>query len=114
MRSDMPVNPPNFYGVTKCFGEALGRCFSHQGLSTLAIRIGAIRRQEDVDPQRPQSKRHAGEGWISERDLVQLFRCCIDVKDVDFAIVHAQSGQKSPQLDSSHTREIVGYDPEDR
>ena len=102
-RSDMPVNPPNFYGVTKCFGEALGRCFAHQGLSSLAIRIGAIRRQEDVDRHRKDS----------QRDLVQLFQRCIDVEGVDFAIVHGQSGQHKPQLDISHTRAVVGYKPQD-
>ena len=113
-RWDMPVNPPNFYGVTKCFGEALGRCYAHQELSSLAIRIGAIRRQDDVDPDRPETERREGEGWISQRDLVQLIQRCIDVEGVDFAIVHAQSGQKSPQLDISHTREILGYEPQDR
>ena len=112
-RSDMPVNPPNFYGVTKCFGEALGRCFAHQGLSSLAIRIGAIRRQEDVDRHRKDSERPQGEGWISQRDLVQLFQRCIDVEGVDFAIVHGQSGQHKPQLDISHTRDVVGYEPQD-
>ena len=113
-RSDMPVNPPNLYGVTKCFAEALGRYYAHQQLSSLAIRIGAVRRQEDVDPQRPDSERREGEAWISERDLVQLIQQCIDVEDIDFAIVHAQSGQKRPHLDISHTREILGYEPQDR
>jgi uronate dehydrogenase len=113
-REDMPVNPANFYGVTKCFGEALGRYYSHQMLSSLAIRIGAVRRQQDVDPDRPESERGEGEAWISERDLVQLIQCCIDVEDIDFAIVHAQSGQKKPHLNIAHTQEIVGYEPQDR
>ena len=109
---DMPVNPPNLYGVTKCFGEALGRCFAHQGLSSIAIRIGAIRR--DGDPSlTPGTERGVGEGWISQRDLVLLFQRTIDVEGIDFAIVHGQSGQKNPQLDITHTREILGYEPQD-
>lgn len=35
-----PVRPKNLYGVTKCFGEALGCYFATQeGLSVIAVRI---------------------------------------------------------------------------
>ena len=112
-RSDMPVNPPNFYGVTKCFGEALARCYAHDGLSSVAIRIGAIRLQDNPDLQRPAAERGEGEAWISQRDLAQLFQRSIDAEGVDFAIVHGQSGQKKPYLDISHAREILGYEPQD-
>ncbi len=106
---DMPVNPPNVYGVTKCFGEALGQCFAHDGLSSIAIRIGGIKREGE--PARNQGD--MGQGWISQRDLAQLIGCCIDVEGVDFAIVHGQSRHKTPRLDISHTCEILGYEPQD-
>ena len=106
---DMPVNPPNVYGVTKCFGESLGRCFAYDGLSSIAIRIGGIKR--DSEPARNQGD--MGQGWISQRDLAQLIGCCIDVEGVDFAIVHGQSRHKNPRLDISHTCEILGYEPQD-
>ena len=114
IRWDMPVNPPNLYGVTKCFGEALGRYYANQTLSSIAVRIGAIRRDGDPSLSLPATERGVGEGWVSQRDLVQLFQRCIEAEGVDFAIVHGQSGQKSPQLDISHTREIVGYEPLDK
>ena len=114
VRWDMPVDPPNFYGVSKCFGEALGRCYAHHMLSTLAVRIGAIRRDDDPDLDRPATERGDGESWISQRDLAQLIQRCIDAEGIDFAIVHAQSGQRNPLLDISHTRALLGYDPQDR
>ncbi|MCZ6681417.1 MAG: NAD(P)-dependent oxidoreductase [Candidatus Poribacteria bacterium] len=111
---DMPVNPTNVYGVTKCFGEALGRCYAHHGLSSIAIRIGGIKRQDDPDLNQPVTARSEwSEGWISQRDLAQLIQRCIDVEGIDFAIVHGQSRHKQPRLDISHTCEILGYEPQD-
>ena len=83
-------------------------------MPSVAIRIGAIRRDDDPDLSRPSGDRGDGEGWISQRDLAQLIQRCIDVDEIDFAIVHAQSGQPHPQLDISHTCELLGYEPQDQ
>src|SRR5205823_3551911 len=38
-----PVNPGDLYGVSKCFGEALGRYMAEkEDLSVIALRIGAF------------------------------------------------------------------------
>lgn len=114
VRWDMPVNPTNVYGVTKCFGEALGQCYANNGLSAICIRIGAIKRQDDPNLNQPvENPSDWGEGWISQRDLVQLIQRCIDVEGVDFAIVHGQSRHKRPRLDIAHTCDVLGYEPED-
>src|SRR4029450_951651 len=43
VKTSEPVNPGDLYGVTKCFGEALGRYMAEkEGLSTIALRIGAF------------------------------------------------------------------------
>ena len=43
VKTSEPVNPGDLYGVTKCFGEALGRYMAEQeGLSVIALRIGGF------------------------------------------------------------------------
>src|SRR3712207_7646535 len=49
VKTSEPVNPGDLYGVTKCFGEALGRYMAEkEGLSVIALRIGAFQAPEAV------------------------------------------------------------------
>src|SRR5215212_592593 len=44
-----PVNPGDLYGVTKCFGEAMGRYLAEQeGVSAICLRIGAFQPTENA------------------------------------------------------------------
>jgi NAD(P)-dependent dehydrogenase (short-subunit alcohol dehydrogenase family) len=106
-----PVNPGDLYGVSKCFGEALGRYLAEQeGLSFIGIRIGGYQPDEKI-------VRDAGvrlmDAWVSPRDLQQLFCRCIDADDLKFAIFHGLSDNRFKRLDISNARELVGYAPED-
>ncbi len=63
--------PDTRYGVSKVFGEAVGQLFVEKhGMSVAALRIGSFL-------ERPQIERHLWT-WLSPRDTVALFRCCID------------------------------------
>ena len=43
VKTSEPGNPGDLYGVTKCFGEALGRYMAEQeDLWVIALRIGAF------------------------------------------------------------------------
>ena len=47
VKTSEPVNPGDLYGVTKCFGEAMGRYMAEkEGLSVIALRIGAFQPPE--------------------------------------------------------------------
>ena len=112
VKTSEPVNPGDLYGVSKCFGEAMGRYMAEQeGLSVIALRIGAF--------QPPESARKEKQGlkmldaWVSERDLNQLIEKCIDVENIKFAIFHGLSDNRFKRLDISDARELVGYDPQD-
>jgi UDP-glucose 4-epimerase len=107
-----PVNPGDLYGVSKCFGEALGRYMATQeGLSVIALRIGAF--------QPPSSARDEKMGvemmdmFVSERDLTQLIQRCIDDERLQFAILQGLSDNRFKRLDISDARELVGYAPQD-
>jgi UDP-glucose 4-epimerase len=111
VKTDEPVNPGDLYGVTKCFGEALGRYMAEQeGLSVIALRIGAFQPLEEA---RKQGSLQMMEVFVSERDLNQLIERSIDVENLKFAILHGLSNNRFKRLDLSDTRELVGYEPQD-
>lgn len=109
---DAPVNPGDLYGVSKCFGEALARYMAeHEGVSAIAIRIGAFQKPEWVrNPERIGNM----DAWVSQRDLMQLLIRCIDDESIRFAIVNGLSDNRFNRLDITGARELLGYAPEDR
>lgn len=111
VKTSEPVNPGDLYGVSKCFGEALGRYMAEQeGLSVIALRIGAFQPEE--------AAQHEGgigmlDAWVSQRDLQQLIERCIDDERLHFAIFNGLSDNRFKRLDISDARVIVGYAPQD-
>jgi hypothetical protein len=100
-------------GVSKCFGEALGRYMGEQeGLSTIAIRIGFF---QPYSILKDESITGAGMNcWLSQPDGIQLFERCIDAPlDIKFAIVHGLSRNIFNRMDINSTCELLGYDPQD-
>lgn len=110
VKTSEPVNPGDLYGVSKCFGEALGRYLAVQeGVSVIALRIGAFQPESSA----LKAELSIMDGWVSRRDLLQLMEKCIEVEGVRFAILHALSDNRFKRLDISDARELVGYAPQD-
>lgn len=110
VKTNEPVNPGDLYGVSKCFGEAMGRYMAEQeGLSVIALRIGAF--QPDSTVLKPNLK--ILDAWVSQRDLNQLIQKCVDAESIKFAIFHGLSDNRFKRLDISDARELVGYAPQD-
>ena len=106
---DDVMYPSNVYGATKCWGEALGRVFSHKhGVSCIAVRLGSPRFDQSRDWD--ADRRH---GSISPRDAAQLFGCCVDIEDLPFAIVHGSSRHVKSEMDIAETCRVLGYRPQD-
>lgn len=109
VREDDPINPGNLYGVSKCFGEALGRYAAEQeGLSFIALRIGAF------DPTVTASD--VGRGWTLEEycapgDLIELIKLCVDDERIRFEIFNATSDNRFNRLDVTKARRLLGYKP---
>lgn len=103
--SVMP-RPDSRYGVSKAFGEALGRMYADKyGLRVFNIRIG------NVD-DRPVDRRRLSI-WISPRDLVQLMRIGLEHPDVHFEVVYGVSDNARAWYDNRNAYRL-GYAPDDQ
>ena len=117
---DAPIRPDSLYGVSKIFGEALGRYYSDKfGISVICLRIGACH-----DPDRlfksafsnsrkalyPPEKYLAM--WISRRDIAQLIHRSLEA-DLKFGIFYGTSNNKRRIFDLSSAEEKLGYKPQD-
>lgn len=99
--------PDSRYGVSKVFGEALGRLYADKyGLSVACLRIGTFR-----TPDRPVDARQLLT-WISHRDMVQLVRRCIDHPNYHFVTVYGVSNNLRSRWDNTNVK-FIGYRPED-
>jgi len=105
VRVDDPVWPTSLYGVSKCFGEALGRQMSEAGLSVVALRIGAYNPEGAIIPAK------FANCLLSPADLNQLLERSILAEDVRFAIVNATSDTGANRLDPTPAIELLGYVP---
>ncbi len=111
VKTSEPVNPGDLYGVSKCFGEAMGRYMAEQeGLSVIALRIGAFQPLENAEKESGLAMLDA---FVSWRDLNQLIERSIDVENVRFAVLHGLSNNRFKRLDISDARELLGYEPQD-
>lgn len=109
---DMPVRPCCEYGASKCYGEGLGHYFADKkSISVIAIRIGGVHGHEEGNLHHSPNRLGI---MVSEDDLTQLITRCVEAPDdVRFAIIHGVSNNRIKYLDLSHTRELLGYEPED-
>lgn len=111
VKTNEPVNPGDLYGVSKCFGEALGRYFAEQeGMSVIALRIGAF---QPLNVAAEPDSANLLDAFVSRRDLNQLIVRCVDDRTLQFAIFHGLSNNRYKRLDLSDARALVGYEPRD-
>jgi nucleoside-diphosphate-sugar epimerase len=107
---EMPERPDSLYGVSKAFGEDLGRYYVDEyGLEVICLRIGSF--QPDSAVRERQGDRILST-WLSHRDCVQLVRCGIEA-DVRFGIYYGISGNTRAYWDIQSARQELGYEPED-
>jgi uronate dehydrogenase len=102
---EMPARPDSYYGVSKAFGEDLGRYYVDQfGMSVICLRIGSFQ-------PKPRGERQLST-WISYRDTAQMVWRGIE-SDVRFGIYYGISGNTRAYWDIANARRELGYAPED-
>lgn len=99
--------PDTRYGVSKVFGEALGRLYADKhGLSVACLRIGTFR-----VPDEPAESRQLLT-WVSHRDLAQLVRRCIDHADYHYLVAYGVSNNRRSRWSNAGV-DFLGYRPQD-
>ena len=101
--------PISLYGVTKLFGEDLGRYYAATTpLSVINLRISSCGPVDEAKPGRAQAN------WSSHRDIQQLTVKCIEAPaDLKFDIFWATSDNRKLFRDNAHAKEVLGYVPQD-
>ena len=104
--------PINHYALTKVWAESIGEMYARvHGMSVIVGRPGWVPRHDrdqiDASP------------WdqcccLSPNDAGRLFALTVEVENVKFAIILAQSrGKQFNAMDLTAAREIVGFEPSD-
>jgi nucleoside-diphosphate-sugar epimerase len=108
INKNMPVRPKNFYGVSKCFGEALGAYYAFQeNLSVICLRIGAYEFPSDFSEMNARDL----SAFLHPDDCNQLLDKCIETENLKYEILNAISNNRYKRLDITETIEKVGYKP---
>jgi nucleoside-diphosphate-sugar epimerase len=117
------IRPDSLYGVSKAYGETLGRYYMEQhGLRVFCLRIGSVR--PDDDPTRPfvnplidldtEGRRNRLRAvWLSQRDCAELIGRSLEVEGVSWAVVYGVSRNPRRFWDLEHARELLGWEPQD-
>lgn len=101
-----PPRPDSLYGVTKVFGEAIGRLYADKfGLEVIALRIGSFK-------PRPTEPREL-HTWLSRGDAVRLFRSCLTPDPIGYLVVYGVSANTRRWWPPTEATRTIGYDPQD-
>lgn len=101
----MPIRPDGFYGISKCFGEALSRFyFDRFGIETVCMRIGSCF-PEPLNARMMKT-------YLSYDDLLELIRCALFTPRVGHTVVFGVSDNDACWVDNSQAAHL-GFRPKD-
>lgn len=125
--------PDSYYGVSKLFGENLGRYVAEKedGPKFYSLRIGGLLGEKneylygfaDKDVKAGKYKKGSDDYkrsgrrlralWLSRRDMVQLVQLCLDYEGPSFDIFYGVSDNPTRWLDIEYAKKQLGYLPQD-
>jgi uronate dehydrogenase len=102
---DSPRRPDGFYGLSKSFGEDVGRFyFDRFGIESACLRIGSS------FPE-PRDRRMLIT-WLSYADLTDLVRACLFAPKLEHTVVYGASANSETWWDNSKVSHL-GWAPKD-
>jgi nucleoside-diphosphate-sugar epimerase len=104
-----PARPINQYAASKLLGESLAHVYAHAfGMSCIVVRIGWVTPNDQLPHENARIL------WCSQRDIAHLIECCVSAPErVRFDIFFGQSDNLYNLVDIQHTRDVLGYTPQD-
>lgn len=101
--ADTPPRPDTLYGVSKVFGEALGRYYHDRyGLAVACLRIGTF-------AERPPDRR-AQATWLAPDDCARLVDVCLRSPALGYALIWGISANRDRWWSLAAGAEL-GYQP---
>ena len=105
---NVPIRPDSYYGVSKSYGEAIGRYYYETfNIKSINLRIGTVLNSDDPST----SIRHFST-WLSHRDISQLVEKSI-IHNVEFEIFYGVSNNKWRFWDIEDSQKKISYMPVD-
>ena len=106
---DQPPTPLSLYGISKVYGENLGRHLSYLGMQFVALRIGWTTPEDNPALYGGSYMRAV---FCSKSDLVSAFTRALEV-ETDFMAAFAVSNNTHGVFDLAETRKKLGFSPLD-
>ena len=98
INSNVMHRPDTFYGLSKCFGEDLGRMYWDKfAIECLCIRI--------LSCAKVNSNRALGT-WLSYDDLVRIVVQSIEITGLGFEIIYGVSNNKRSPVDNENAKKL--------
>ncbi len=111
-----PSAPDSLYGVSKLFGEDLGRYYSRFfGMKFVSLRIGSAASSfvpEQIKRSDKSAKDHIRVMYLSQRDLIDITDKALQI-DTDYLVAYAVSDNKPAVFDLTETKSNLGFNPRD-
>lgn len=100
---DIVPTPVGFYTISKVFGESIAYSYAREyDMGCVCVRIGSLNLPEtsllNLSPSKPQRLPVGLQSWPSD----------------SFVVVFGVSGSNWPLYDLEHSRQAIGYYPQDR
>ena len=103
---NVPIRPDSFYGVSKAFGEAIGRYYYETyKIQSINLRIGTVLK---IDSPKSDIRHYAT--WLSHKDIAQLVEKSI-IHDLKFEIFYGVSNNKWRFWDIENSYNKISYEP---
>ena len=104
-----PPRPTEPYSVSKVYGESLCRTyFDSHDISTVCLRIGYVNKEDHCTVPFVNSM------WFSHRDCANLIELALNAtQEPVFEICYGVSDNQYRWVDIDHSREVLGYVPQD-
>jgi nucleoside-diphosphate-sugar epimerase len=111
IRAEDRVRPPNLYGATKAWAEAIGSWVAASSATTVVVlRIGFFSEHPPAGAAATPRNRAA---WLSHPDAARLVVAAAEAEPVDFFVANGISANRFLHLDLATTRRVIGYQPVD-
>jgi NAD+ dependent glucose-6-phosphate dehydrogenase len=105
-----PLRPTEPYSASKVYGESICRMYADaHAISTICLRLGYVNKQDVCELSFLNSI------WLSQRDCVNFIDSALQATSKPiFEICYGVSDNTHRWVDLEHTREVIGFIPQDR